>query len=282
MIVGRIGGRLHEGRPPAFAGDGAAWAPLDAALAAFRSGERRARVVMRTDVAGEERVPVSLFFRSVEDMPDVERRALAEAEGSVLDVGAGPGAHAGPLAEAGHAVTALELLPQALEALKDRGVEDVRVGGLEALEPEERFDTVLVLMNGLGLPGTLAGLDDFLAALSGHLEEGGCILADSTDPGRWELPEDGRYVGEVHMQLEYDEEVGPPFPFLFVDAEALRASCDRVGLTCEILAREKDGRFLARMRRHPANGRQASPGASASTRPSARSPRGGHPSGVGD
>jgi len=247
----RTGGWLHEGRPPAIEDEGAAWAPLDEALGAFRAGKRRAKVVMRTDVAGEERVPVSLFFRPVDEMPEVERRALAESVGRVLDVGAGPGAHAAPLAAAGHAVTALEILPQALEALRAAGIPDVRAGGLEALGAEERFDTVLVLMNGLGLSGTLAALDDFLAALATHLEQGGCILADSTDPARWELPEDGRYVGEIHMQLEFDGHAGPPFPFLFVDAETLAASCARVGLTCEILVRERDGRFLACMRRCP-------------------------------
>jgi SAM-dependent methyltransferase len=243
------GGRLLRDRPSPHGGEDEPWAPLDAALAAYRAGRRQVELVLRTDVAEEEHVPVSLFFRPVESMPAVERRALAEARGRVLDVGAGPGAHAAPLAAAGHAVTALEILPVALAALHGGGVVDVRDGGLEALGPEERFDTVLVLMNGLGLPGTMAALDDFLAALAGHLEAGGRILADSTDPARWDVPDDGRYVGEVHMQLEFDGQAGPPFPFLFVDPEALAAACTRVGLTCEVLEREEDGRYLARMAR---------------------------------
>lgn len=243
------GGRLDTGRPPMFEGLEAAWSPLDAALAAYRADRPQVKLLMRTDVADEESVPVSLFFRAVERMPAVERRALSEAKGRVLDFGAGAGAHAVPLAAAGHAVTALEILPTALAELRGSGVGDVREGGLEALGPEERFDTVLVLMNGLGLPGTLAALDDFLAALAGHLRPGGWILADSTDPVVWDVPDDGRYVGEVHMQLEFEGRAGPPFPFLFVDPETLSAVCERVGLTCEVLERAEDGRYLARMAR---------------------------------
>ncbi len=225
----------------------AAWDPLDAALADYRSGRPDATLLMRTDVGGEERVPVSLFFRPVGDMGPVERRALAEAAGRVLDLGAGPGAHAVPLIRSGHEVTALEILPQALEALREAGVEDVRAGGLEVLEPGERYDTVLVLMNGLGLPGTLVALDDFLAGLTARLRPDGCILADSTDPSTWGEPGDGRYPGEVHMQLEYAGRAGPPFPFLFVDPDALTASAERVGLACDVLEREDDGRYLVRM-----------------------------------
>jgi SAM-dependent methyltransferase len=232
-----------------YQGEEGAWAPLDAALAAYRAGRQGACVVVRADVGDEERLPASHFFRPVEAMSEVERRALAEARGRVLDVGAGAGAHAAPLAAAGHTVTALEILPGALAELRARGISDARAGGLEALRAGERFDTVLLLMNGLGLPGTLQALDGFLAELEGHLEEGGSILADSTDPGRWEGPDDGRYVGEIHMQLAFEGRAGPPFPFLFVDADTLAQMCTRVGLTCRVLEREEDGRYLACMER---------------------------------
>jgi len=207
---------------------------------------------MRTDVGGKERVPVSLFFRSPDAMGPVERRVLAEARGRVLDLGAGVGAIAVPLMRAGLAVTALEILPQALAVLREAGVADVRRGGIEVLEAEERFDTVIALMNGLGLPGTLTALDDFLAQLEHRIGPGGRILADSTDPRGWDEAGDGRYVGEVHMQLEYEGHAGEPFPFLFVDPETLASSAARAGLTCDVLEREDDGRYLARMRHHGA------------------------------
>lgn len=224
------------------------WFPLDEALRSFLAGNASATVTMRTDVGGLEDVPVALFFRTPEEMGPVEAAALCLARGRVLDLGAGPGAHAVPLLRAGLEVTAVEVLPGAREALRRRGVADVRTG-LGALSPDERFDTILVLMNGLGLCGALCGLGPFLAGLAGVLAEGGQILADSTDPRGWEDPGDGRYPGDVHMQLGFGGRWGEPFPFLFVDADRLRAEAAAEGLDASVVAEEGDGRYLARLTR---------------------------------
>lgn len=223
------------------------WAPLDEALRAYRSGDEEAALVMRTDVGGSEDVPVSLFFRQQAEMGPVESAALRLARGRVLDLGAGAGAHAAPLVRAGLDVTAVEILPEARSALREAGVRDVREGGLDTLGPDERFDTVLVLMNGLGLAGSLDGLGDLLARLAVALAPGGQILADSTDPSGWEDPEDGRYAGEVHMQLGFAETWGSPFPFLFVDADRVQAAASARGLEASVVAEEDDGRWLARI-----------------------------------
>jgi hypothetical protein len=100
-------------------------------------------------------------------------------------------------------------------------------------------------MNGLGLAGTLDRLGSFLADLSALLAPGGQILVDSTDPTAWGESDDGRYPGEVHMQLAFDGNEGPPFPFLFVDAEALREIADSAGLDTLVVEEADDGRYLA-------------------------------------
>jgi len=224
------------------------WSPLEDALRAYRGGDASATVLMRTDVGGAEEVPVALFFRAPEDMGAVEAEALRLARGRVLDLGSGPGAHAVPLVRRGLEVTAVEILPEARAALGEGGVSDVRADA-EAVGAEERFDTVLVLMNGLGLCESLEGLGPFLARLAGVLEEGGQILADSTDPTDWGDPRDGRYPGEVHMQLGFAGRWGEPFPFLFVDADILRVTAAGQGLDVGVVAGEADGRYLARITR---------------------------------
>ncbi|MHB1193330.1 MAG: class I SAM-dependent methyltransferase [Longimicrobiales bacterium] len=226
----------------------ASWSPLEDALRAFRGGDASAVVLMRTDVGGTEEVPVALFFRAPEEMGPVEATALQLARGRVLDVGSGPGAHAGPLVRRGLAVTAVEILPEARAALRDAGVADVR-SDVDALGPDDRFDTVLALMNGLGLCASLDELGTFLARLGGLLTAGGHILADSTDPRRWDDPEDGRYPGEVHMQLGFGGLWGEPFPFLFVDTDTLRTVAATHGLAVTVVAQEDDGRYLARITR---------------------------------
>lgn len=224
------------------------WSPLDDALRAYRAGDTSATVAVRTDVGSVEEMPVSHFFRSPAEMGVVESAALDLATGRILDLGAGPGAHAVPLARRGLAVTAVEILPEARRALGQGGVTDVRAG-LDELGEGERFDTVLALMNGLGLCGTLEGLGPFLARVAGVLAEGGGILADSTDPRTWGDPDDGRYPGEVHMQLGFGGRWGDPFPFLFVDADTLRTFAGAEGLDVEVTAGEPDGRYLARITR---------------------------------
>lgn len=225
-----------------------AWGPLDDALRALRGGDAAACVLVRTDVGSVEEMPVAHFFRSPGEMGPVESAALDLAQGRVLDLGAGPGAHAVPLARRGLAVTAVEILPEARLALDEGSISDVRAD-LDDLERGDRFHTVLALMNGLGLCGTLEGLAPFLARVAGVLTEGGQILADSTDPRTWGDPDDGRYPGEVHMQLGFGGRWGEPFPFLFVDADKLRTIAGAEGLDVEVAASEPDGRYLARLTR---------------------------------
>lgn len=244
---GKKEGRPDAGRPFAHEARATAWGPLDAALAAYEGGREDAALTVRTDVGDPEGMRVAEFYRSEADMGSVERAALGAARGRVLDLGAGAGAFALPLAKRGLDVTALEILPTARRVLQRRGIADVRAGGLEALVEGERFDTVLVMMNGVGLCGTVGALPVFLAALASVLSPGGQILVDSTDPGDWESFADGRYPGEVHMQLSFDGDAGPPFPFLFVDHDLLAQAALLSGLECVVLARDPEGRYLARV-----------------------------------
>ena len=111
---------------------------------------------------------------------------------------------------------------------------------IEDLPPDREFDTLLLLMNGAALAGTLPRLSDLLRLLDGQLAPGGQMLLDSTDilggdppaAGSWD--EDG-YPGEVQYQLEFRGERGAPFPQLFIDPVTLErvaakdTDLDRVG-----------------------------------------------------
>lgn len=222
------------------------WAPLDDALRAYRAGDRDAVLVMRTDVGGEEDVPVRLFFREPDGLPEVEREALARCAGRVLDVGAGVGALAVPLVERGHPVSATEILPTARALLHERGVPVVDDGGGVAAD---RWDTILLMMNGVGLAGTLAAVPGLLERLARRLAPGGTILLDSTDPSGWDTDDDGRPAGEVHMQLGFGGRWGPPFPFVFLAPGTLTRCAADVALIAEVVASQADGRYLMQLRR---------------------------------
>lgn len=233
-----------------------AWQPHAAAMEAYFRGKHDAVLVVYDDFERDD-VPVSYFFRGPAQFPPLEQLALELCRGRVLDVGAGSGCHSLALQERGFEVTALEILPPLVRVLKERGVRDVREATWMDVEAEP-FDTVFMMMNGLGLTETLAGLRRFFSEARRLVRRGGQVLADSTDvrarldveagrTGALERP-DGRYVGELHFQIEYEGRKGDPFPQLYVDANTLIRCAREEDWQCDIV-REPDeyGHYLARL-----------------------------------
>jgi SAM-dependent methyltransferase len=236
--------------------DLSAWEPYQAAMWAYHRGDHDAVIVVYDDFERDE-VPISYFFRSPDQFPPLERRALKLCRGRVLDVGAGSGCHSLVLQDRGLEVTAIEVLPDLVDILRERGVRDARLATWIDVDAGQ-FDTVFMMMNGLGLAETLAGLRGFLQDARGLVAPGGQILADSTDvrvrmdreaarSGKLERP-DGRYVGELHFQLEFEGRKGAPFGQLYADPETLTRYAVEAGWGCEIMVvPDQYGNFLARL-----------------------------------
>jgi len=236
--------------------DLAAWTPHVAAMLAYHQGRHDATIVVYDDYERDE-VPVGYFFREPADFPPFERHALELCRGRVLDVGAGSGCHTLALQQRGLSVTAIEVAPELVEVLRDRGVRDARLATWMDLESEP-YDTVFLMMNGVGLAETLEGLRPFFRRLRGLVRDGGQVLADSTDvrvymdpeagrTGRLQRP-DGRYLGELHFQLEFDGRKGAPFSQLYVDPDTLARYAAEEGWSCEIvLPPDESGHYLARL-----------------------------------
>jgi hypothetical protein len=122
--------------------------------------------------------------------------------------------------------------------------------------PQWQFDTLLLMMNGIGVVGDLAGLERFAKLARPLVRSGGQVLLDSVDPAKAARAEQakptrrlrrGRYHGEVHFRLEYKGRVGEPFSWLFVDPQTLAARAGRHGWRCEVLAQAARGQYLARL-----------------------------------
>lgn len=232
------------------------WKPHADAMQAYHRGKHDAVLVVYDDFERDE-VPVSYFFRGPDQFPPIERLALDLCRGRVLDVGAGSGCHSLALQERGLEVTAIEILPSMVRILRERGVRDARAATWMDLDAEP-FDTVFMMMNGLGLTETLIGLRRFFSEARRLVRRGGQVLADSTDvrarldveAGRTGALEraDGRYVGELHFQIEYEGQKGGPFPQLYVDANTLIRCAREEEWGCEIV-RDPDeyGNYLARL-----------------------------------
>lgn len=195
----------------------------------------------------KELMPVEAYFRDEGDMPDLEWVALNECCGKVLDVGAGAGSHALELQNRGFEVTGMDISPLAVEIMRERGVKEVVLADIYKFG-NQQYDTLLLLMNGIGLAGNIASLKDLLLHLKTLLVKGGQLLFDSSDVAYLydgKLPETG-YHGEIKYQYEYKNQKGEWFNWLYVDEKTLAEVAAETGWDMEVLYEDEYGQYLSR------------------------------------
>ena len=187
-------------------------------------------LIVHSEDFDDDTMKPSYFFRSYKNMPPLEKKALKQCRGKVLDVGACAGSHALWLQENGFDVTALEWSEKCCLTMQQRGIKKVVQSDIFEYN-QDTFDTILLLMNGTGIAGTLARLSDLFVHLKKLLRQGGQILIDSSDLIYLYEDEEGtatlninaeKYYGEMQYQFEYKEIKGQPFPWLYVDIESMQ------------------------------------------------------------
>lgn len=193
-----------------------------------------------------EQMPVEVFFREGEDLTILEISALSLVRGRVLDIGAGAGAHALILQEEGFDVTALDSSAMASDIMREWGVKDVRQEDLWNFSGE-RYDTLWLMMNGIGIAGRLDRLPAALKHMHSLLHAGGQIILDSSDIRYLyenDLPE-SRYFGEIDYQYVYRGEAGEWFTWLYIDQALLKHHAKKAGFNCQIVFENQEDQYLA-------------------------------------
>ena len=228
---------------------------LGKAILSYLEHGRETELITLNSFGDQERVPVSYFFRTYDEMPLLEQRAMDLTRGTVLDIGAGAGSHCLYLMEQGHEVVALDPSEDAITCCKKRGIAHVHCCPVQEFHGGT-FDTLLMLMNGIGLAGTMAGLDDLLLHLKSLLKPVGQILLDSSDIRyMYEIDADGNpihpsekgYYGDLHFSVYFDGQYEPPFPWVYVDYASLARIAKSVGLKAEKIMDGPHFDFLARL-----------------------------------
>ncbi len=223
--------------------------PIGKAVHDYYHGIMGDTILVRTDIAEDETLSPGYFFRTFDQMPIQEQEALKRCKGSVLDVGAGAGAHSIWLKEKGLEVVSIDISPLSCETMRERGLETVLCGDIYSLT-DQRFDTILLLMNGAGVAQTLPGLTILLNHLKTLLNPDGRILADSSDLLYLFTDENGEswidiasdtYYGEMEYQLSYKNVKGKKFPWLFVDPDTLTDYAEGAGF--KVLDKIKGAHF---------------------------------------
>lgn len=218
------------------------------ALEDFYQFGQTGKLWLHNNYGSPEDMPVEVFFRSSEEISELEKYALRFCKGKILDIGAGVGAHSLLLQSKGLDVTALEISSIACEIMQKRGVKSVING--DVFSEQQKYDTLLLLMNGIGLSRDIEGLQKLLPLLKSNLTKDGQIILDSSDI-LYLYTEDsfpsGNYYGEISYQYEYQSVKGTWFKWLYIDFERLSSIANEHGLFCEHLFEDDMDQYLARL-----------------------------------
>jgi SAM-dependent methyltransferase len=226
------------------------------AILDYQTGNAPENLITETSISEEDEMSVAYLFRDYKEMPEIEKKALSLAKGLVLDVGCGAGSHSLYLQNEKHLdVLAIDISPNAIEACKLRGLKNTGCINLLDLE-NEKFDTIILLMNGTGIFGKLKDISTYLQKLKSLLNEGGQILIDSSDiiymfdedddGGKW-IPSDIDYYGEVTFTVKYKGETETTFDWLYLDYNTLQNAAHANGLNCELIMEGEHYDYLARL-----------------------------------
>lgn len=226
------------------------------AMLDYVTGKQPGNLWTATNISEADEMDVAYLFRSFDEMPEIEQKALKLARGKVLDVGCGAGSHALYLQEKGLDVLAIDVSANAVETCKIRGVQKVCQMNLLDVPADEKFDTILLLMNGTGIFGKLKNTDKYLSKLKELLTDNGQILIDSSDliymfdededGGKW-IPMYGDYYGELTFCITYKNQQEEPFDWLYLDYNTLQNACMAQQLNCELILEGTNFDYLARI-----------------------------------
>ena len=224
------------------------------AILDFQTNNSPSALVTETNISEADEMSIGYLFRSFNEMPKLEKKALQLAKGKILDVGCGAGSHALYLQQKGFDVTAIDISEKAIKACELRGLKNARVQNILELK-NKKFDTIILLMNGTGIFGTLAETSKYLQKLKSLLTSNGQILIDSSDiiymfdkndDGSFLIPAEG-YYGELTFTVSYKGETDASFPWLYLDYNTLQNAAHANGLQCELIMEGKHFDYLAKL-----------------------------------
>ena len=224
------------------------------AILDFQTNNSPEDIVTETNICEADEMEVAYLFRSFDQMPKLEQEALQLSKGKILDIGCGAGSHSLHLQENNFDVTAIDISENAIKACQLRGLKNAKVQNLLDIE-DEKFDTILLLMNGTGIFGTLNETSKYLQKLKSLLNPNGQILIDSSDiiymfdeddDGSYLVPAN-QYYGELTFTISYKNETETAFPWLYLDYNTLQNVAHANGFNCKLVLEGKHFDYLAKL-----------------------------------
>lgn len=223
------------------------------AMEDYLKGERGNIIKVDTNLTEDEELPVDYLFRSKDELPEWEKIAIDLCQGKILDVGAGAGCHSKILNQEGKNVHPIDIAPLSVKGMQAQGLINAKT--INFFDVTDKYDTILFLMNGIGLAKTIDGLNLVFEKAKHLLNNNGQILLESSDilymfeeeDGSVLIDLNGKYYGEMEYSISYKEHTAPTFKWLYVGYELLADKASEAGFQTENLYQGEDGNYLARL-----------------------------------
>lgn len=214
--------------------------PMGRAIFDYYHTGKAAKLRVLSSMFYEDEIPVATLFRTFDEMPIQEQEAIELCSGRTLDVGAGSGCHSIILKQRGVDVVAIDISELSVEVMRERGIDARNINFFDETFVE-KFDTVLLAMNGIGIVGKTTRLEEFFRSAKRLLAPGGKILLDSSDikyvfmddDGSMEIDLAAGYYGEIDYKMRYKNTTGEPFDWLYIDFDTLAMYAEEFGFKCE-------------------------------------------------
>ncbi len=230
--------------------------PMGAAILDYNvSKDKKLKIRVFSSLFDEDEMMVSYLFRTYNQMSEIERTAINLAQGKILDVGACAGCHSLEMIKMGKDVTAIDISPNAINVLRERGVENSLCINLFDKHLNSKYNTILMLMNGSGIIGKIDNLPQFFERISELLEPEGVVYLDSSDLRYLFEEEDGSitinladdYYGEVDFSMQFKDVKGESFDWLYIDFDTLQMYAEKCGFTATLITKGEHYDYLAKL-----------------------------------
>jgi len=196
------------------------------ALKAYSLGERD-KFYFKNEAGEMFEHNLKRYFRKTREMSKMEMSLINLSYGKILDVGCGTGNYI-PLLNKRGKVLGIDISSKVIAVAVANGCKNCVVGDIFSISTRNKYDTITLFENNLGLGGSVRKTKELLNKLSCLLKENGQILAMTM-----RLP-DKDYL-DVELKPVWKGKVGGKFGWIHFNINFLSGLCKEGGLNLQVL-----------------------------------------------
>lgn len=175
--------------------------------------------------------PLGKYFRSYNQLNKIEKKIVALSKGKILDVGCGAGNYIHFLNKKGK-VLGIDISSKVIEVCKERGFDNVKVADIFKLKTKDRFDTIVLLENNLGMSESPSKAKKLLRILRNLLNKNGQILTNER-----QVRKDDYFDGKIRMH--WKNKKSSWIYWISFNSKFLNNMCREVGMKMQVLDKDK-------------------------------------------